>query len=153
VTLVLPPSYRRDDDSPPPHDSPDYKSTRLRAPSRPFRLLRQTLTELMDRLGTTKNPVKQAITWLAEKASRVKLTGIGPGTSEELATFLALETLFVHEDVKDHAEIDEAVATAEVRKPELDLAKQIIASLEAPFDPQELRSEYRSMGGRISWRR
>ncbi|HEY8626091.1 MAG TPA: hypothetical protein VIL82_08790 [Solirubrobacteraceae bacterium] len=54
---------------------------------------RQTLTELMDRLGTTKNPVKQAITWLAEKASRVKLTGIGPGTSEELATFLALETL------------------------------------------------------------
>jgi len=30
-----------------------------------------------------------------------------------------------------------------VRKPELDLAKQIIASLEAPFDPQELRSEYR----------
>src|SRR4051795_1826804 len=56
---------------------------------------------------------------------------------------LALETLFVHEDVKDHAEIDEAVAGADVKKPELDLAKQIIASLEAPFDPQELRSEYR----------
>ena len=48
---------------------------------------------------------------------------------------LALETLFVHEDVKDHAEIDEAVAGAEVKKPELDLAKQIIASLAAPFDP------------------
>src|SRR3954451_11605968 len=56
---------------------------------------------------------------------------------------LALETLFVHEDVKDHAEIDDAIATAEVRKPELELAKQIIASLAAPFDPQELRSEYR----------
>jgi DNA end-binding protein Ku len=56
---------------------------------------------------------------------------------------LALETLFVHEDVKDHAEIDEAVAGAEVREPELELAKQIIASLAAPFDPQELRSEYR----------
>jgi DNA end-binding protein Ku len=56
---------------------------------------------------------------------------------------LALETLFVHEDVKDHAEIDEAVATAEVRPPELDLAKQIIASLAAPFDANELRSEYR----------
>ena len=56
---------------------------------------------------------------------------------------LALETLFVHEDVKDHAEIDEAVAGASVKKPELDLAKQIIASLEAPFDPEELRSEYR----------
>jgi DNA end-binding protein Ku len=56
---------------------------------------------------------------------------------------LALETLFVHEDVKDHVEIDDAVAAAEVRKPELDLAKQIIASLEGPFDPEELRSEYR----------
>ena len=48
---------------------------------------------------------------------------------------LALETLFVAEDVKSHAEIDEAVATAEVKKPELDLAKQIIASLAAPFEP------------------
>jgi DNA end-binding protein Ku len=56
---------------------------------------------------------------------------------------LALETLFVHEDVKDHAEIDEAVAGSAVKKPELDLAKQIIASLAAPFDPNELKSEYR----------
>jgi DNA end-binding protein Ku len=56
---------------------------------------------------------------------------------------LALETLFVHEDVKDHDEIDEAVAGAEVKAPELELAKQIIASLAAPFDANELRSEYR----------
>src|SRR5947199_1553140 len=56
---------------------------------------------------------------------------------------LALETLFVSEDVKDHAEIDEAVATSEVRGPELDLAKQIIASLAGAFDATELRSEYR----------
>jgi DNA end-binding protein Ku len=56
---------------------------------------------------------------------------------------LALETLFVHEDVRDHDEIDEAVATSEVRPPELDLAKQIIDSLAGPFDPTELRSEYR----------
>src|SRR5689334_21989763 len=56
---------------------------------------------------------------------------------------LALETLFVYEDVKDHAEIDEAVSTSEVREAELDLAKQIIASLAAPFEPEELRSEYR----------
>jgi len=56
---------------------------------------------------------------------------------------LALETLFVHEDVKDHAEIDEAVATAEVKKPELDLARQVIASLEGSFEPEALRSEYR----------
>ena len=57
---------------------------------------------------------------------------------------LALETLFVHEDVKDHAEIDEAVGGATVKKPELDLARQIIASLEGPFEPGELKSEYRA---------
>ena len=56
---------------------------------------------------------------------------------------LELETLFVHEDVRDHDEIDEAVATSEVRPPELDLAKQIIDSLAGPFEPTELRSEYR----------
>ena len=57
---------------------------------------------------------------------------------------LALETLFIHEDVHSHAEIDEAVATVEVRAPELELAKQIVASLAAPFDPAELHSEYRA---------
>jgi DNA end-binding protein Ku len=56
---------------------------------------------------------------------------------------LALETLFVHDDVKDHEEIDDAVTGSEVKKPELDLAKQIIASLSGTFDPNELRSEYR----------
>ncbi|HVU78651.1 MAG TPA: Ku protein [Gaiellaceae bacterium] len=56
---------------------------------------------------------------------------------------LALETLFVSEDVKDQAEIDDAVSSSEVRGPELELAKQIIASLAAPFDPAELKSEYR----------
>jgi len=57
---------------------------------------------------------------------------------------LALETLFVADDVKSQAEIEEAVTASEVRKPELELARQIITSLEAPFDPAELVSEYRS---------
>ena len=57
---------------------------------------------------------------------------------------LALETLFVHEDVKSQDEIEEAVASTEVRDPELALARQIISSLEAPFEPEALRSEYRS---------
>ena len=57
---------------------------------------------------------------------------------------LALETLFVSEDVKESEEIAEAVGGSEVRDAELDLAKQIIASLEAPFEPAELRSEYRA---------
>ena len=57
---------------------------------------------------------------------------------------LALETLFVAEDVKSQAEIDEAVAATDVRKEELTLARQIISGLEGPFEPAELRSEYRA---------
>jgi protocatechuate 3,4-dioxygenase beta subunit len=45
VTLVLAP-YRRDEESHPPLDWPDYKSTRLRAPHHPLRPLAHTLTEL-----------------------------------------------------------------------------------------------------------
>jgi DNA end-binding protein Ku len=71
-------------------------------------------------------------------AGKEKLCLIRP-----LGDALALETLFVHEDVKDHAEIDDAVGGIEVKKPELELAKQIIASLEGPFKPDELKSEYR----------
>ena len=43
-------------------------------------------------------------------AGKEKLALIRP-----MGDALALETLFVHEDVKDHAEIDEAVSTAEVK--------------------------------------
>jgi DNA end-binding protein Ku len=71
-------------------------------------------------------------------AGKEKLCLIRP-----LGEALALETLFVHEDVKDHDEIDEVVDGIEVKKPELDLAKQIIASLQGPFEAEELKSEYR----------
>ena len=53
---------------------------------------RQTLSTLMDRLGARQNPVKQTMTWMAEKLSRVKLSGLGPG-DDELNLFMALETL------------------------------------------------------------
>jgi DNA end-binding protein Ku len=56
---------------------------------------------------------------------------------------LALETMFVSDDVKEPDEIAEAVSGAEVKGPELELAKQIIASLEGPFDPADLHSTYR----------
>jgi DNA end-binding protein Ku len=56
---------------------------------------------------------------------------------------LALETLFLVEDVHSQAEIEEAVTESEVRDAELDLARQVIESLIADFDPQELTSEYR----------
>jgi DNA end-binding protein Ku len=57
---------------------------------------------------------------------------------------LALETLFVAEDVYSQAEIDEAVGDTDVKDAELTLAKQVIGSLAAEFDPGELKSEYRS---------
>jgi len=57
---------------------------------------------------------------------------------------LALETLYVAEDVKSQAEIDEAVVGTQVRKEELALAQQLIGGLQGAFDPAELRSEYRA---------
>jgi DNA end-binding protein Ku len=56
---------------------------------------------------------------------------------------LALETLFLAEDVRSQAEIEEAVEEIDVNDAELELARQVIGSLEADFDPQELVSDYR----------
>src|SRR6187200_2760246 len=50
---------------------------------------------------------------------------------------LVLETLYLAEDVYSQAEID-------VKKPELDLARQIVEGLSARFDPDDLSSTYRS---------
>ena len=56
---------------------------------------------------------------------------------------LALETLFLAEDVRSQAEIDEAVAGTEVKDAELELANQVMQSLVGEFEPGELVSEYR----------
>jgi DNA end-binding protein Ku len=56
---------------------------------------------------------------------------------------LVLETLFLAEDVRSQAEIDEAVGETEVQEGELDLARQLIDGLVGEFEPEELRSEYR----------
>jgi hypothetical protein len=53
---------------------------------------RLQLVDLMQRMGISRNPIKQATGWLAEKASRVKFRGIGSGEPEQSA-FMALETL------------------------------------------------------------
>ena len=57
---------------------------------------------------------------------------------------LALETLFVAEDVRSQAEVEEAVGDTDVKEAELELARQVIDSLAADFDPSALESEYRS---------
>lgn len=56
---------------------------------------------------------------------------------------LALETLFLAEDVYSQAEIAEAVEETKVKKSELDLARQVIDSLAGEFEPSALVSEYR----------
>ena len=56
---------------------------------------------------------------------------------------LALETLFLAEDVYSQAEIGEAVEGVAVKEAELELARQVIASLAGEFDPAALVSEYR----------
>jgi hypothetical protein len=53
---------------------------------------RQTLIDLMQQLDSSKNPIKQATAWIAEKASRPKFSGMTSGEAE-LGTFMALETL------------------------------------------------------------
>jgi DNA end-binding protein Ku len=56
---------------------------------------------------------------------------------------LALETLFLAEDVRSQAEIEEAVEEIDVKDAELELARQVIGSLASDFDPHELVSDYR----------
>jgi DNA end-binding protein Ku len=56
---------------------------------------------------------------------------------------LALETLFLAEDVYSQAEIEEAVSEVDAKGPEIELARQLIESLVAEFDPGELTSDYR----------
>jgi hypothetical protein len=53
---------------------------------------RQTLVDLMEQLGIEKNAVKRATSWVAEKASRVKFSGLTSGEPEQ-GLFMALESL------------------------------------------------------------
>jgi DNA end-binding protein Ku len=56
---------------------------------------------------------------------------------------LALETLYYAEDIRPRAEIDEAVAGTDVADPELDMARQLVASMVGEFDPEDYANEYR----------
>jgi DNA end-binding protein Ku len=56
---------------------------------------------------------------------------------------LALQTLFFHDDVRSKAEIEESVESIELKKPELDLAEQVIQSLVGEWNPEDFENEYR----------
>jgi hypothetical protein len=55
---------------------------------------RETLVGLMERLDVRRNPVKQATTWLAEKASRPKFSGLTSG-EPDVGYFMALESMML----------------------------------------------------------
>src|SRR6184192_1342804 len=56
---------------------------------------------------------------------------------------LALETLFFAEDVRAKNEIEEAVEATTVKKPELQLAGQVIQSLAGEWEAADFENEYR----------
>jgi DNA end-binding protein Ku len=56
---------------------------------------------------------------------------------------LALQTLFFAEDVRAKNEIEEAVEATQVKKPELQLAEQVIESLVGDWNIEEFENDYR----------
>ncbi len=97
------------------------------AARRPYVLLLRALTE------TGMAAIGKFVLWGKENLCLIRPYG----------DTLALETLFFAEDVRSRAEIEEAVAETEVKGPELELARQVIASLVGEFDPAEFENEYR----------
>jgi DNA end-binding protein Ku len=57
---------------------------------------------------------------------------------------LMLETLFFAEDVRSRDEIQDAVGETDVRDAELELARQVIGSLEGEFEAEDFANEYRT---------
>jgi DNA end-binding protein Ku len=97
------------------------------AQRRPYVLLLEAMKE------TGMAAVGKFVLWGKENLSLIRPHG----------DTLALETLFFAEDVRSTAEIEEAVAEAEVKEPELELARQVIDSLVGEWDPAEFENEYR----------
>jgi len=110
---------------------------------------RQTLIDVMERLGTTRSPVKQATTWLAEKASRAKFGGVS-ASGTGLGIFMALETLSLGVEGKlslwtalkeisdrypplDSIELDELIERADAQRRVLE-RERLAASRQALHD-------------------
>src|SRR5919197_1154598 len=97
------------------------------AQRRPYVLLLRAMEE------TGMAAIGKFVLWGKENLCLIRPHGEG----------LALETLFFAEDVRSHQEIEDAVESTDVKKAELDLARQVIASLVGEFDPAEFENEYR----------
>jgi DNA end-binding protein Ku len=56
---------------------------------------------------------------------------------------LAIELMFYPEDVRSNDEIEEQVRGTELKKPELEMAKQLVESLASPFEPEQYENEHK----------
>ncbi len=97
------------------------------AQRRPYRLLLEAMRE--SQVGALGRFVRSG------RESLCLVRPLGDG--------LALETMFLAEDVYSRAEIDEAVAATELKEQELELARQLVVGLAGDFDPETLTSDYR----------
>jgi glycine/D-amino acid oxidase-like deaminating enzyme/nitrite reductase/ring-hydroxylating ferredoxin subunit len=109
---------------------------------------RDTLIELMERLGVSRNPVKAATAWVAEKAGRIKFSGVS-SNDEELGDFLALETMSL--GVAGKRALWEVLALLAHTHPELaqtDFARLIERAdrQRAALEDERLRAAQRSFG-------
>ena len=62
-----------------------------------------------------------------------------------LGESLALETLYYAEDIRAREEIDQAVEETEIQEAELEMARQLVASLVGEFEPEAFENEYRGV--------
>jgi hypothetical protein len=105
----------------------------------------RSLSELMERMGVTKNPVKQATTWLAEKFSRIKLTGASSG-EEELGLYMALETLSL--GIEGKASLWRTLKDVADRYPALDAGELEVLIARAESQREAVDGERTSAGRR-----
>jgi DNA end-binding protein Ku len=98
------------------------------AQRRPYVLLLRAMEE------TGMAAVGKFVLWGKENLALIRAQGDS----------LMLETLFFAEDVRSREEIQDAVGGTEVNDAELELARQVIGSLEGDFDAEDFENQYRT---------
>jgi hypothetical protein len=105
----------------------------------------ETLLDLMQRMEVDRNPVKQATTWMAERLSRVKLSGLSSG-EQALGLFLSLETLSL--GVEGKASLWRALKVVEDRYPALDSSELDALITRAEAQRETIETERRAAAKR-----
>jgi DNA end-binding protein Ku len=98
------------------------------AARRPYVLLLRAMEE------TGMAAIGKFVLWGKENLSLIRAQGES----------LLLETLFFAEDVRSRVEIEEAVGETDVQDAELELARQVIGSLEGDFVADDFGNQYRT---------